>query len=91
MTGGGLLSTPTRLAAGAQQGILRASDAQLLSEAHELMSDLRISQHVELLRAGQPITDAVDPATLNALTRNYIKDAFRLVAGVQRRMADQLH
>jgi CBS domain-containing protein len=85
----GLLSTPARLRAGAANGVLRDSDAQLLIEAHELFSDLRISRHVEQLRDHQPVDDTLDPAALTALTRGYLKDAFRLVAAIQRRMLDQ--
>jgi CBS domain-containing protein len=88
--GAGLLSTPARLRAGAAHGVLREGDAQLLAEAHELFSDLRVSHHLSLLRDGRPVEDSVDPAQLSALTRSYMKDAFRLVAGVQRRMTDRL-
>jgi CBS domain-containing protein len=88
--GAGLLSTPARLRAGADRGVLRDGDARLLTEAHELFSDLRVSHHLSLLRDGRPVDDSVDPAQLSALTRSYMKDAFRLVAGVQRRMTDGL-
>jgi CBS domain-containing protein len=88
--GAGLLSTPARLRAGASHGVLRESDARLLIEAHELFSDLRVSHHVSSLRDGRAPADSVDPAQLSALTRSYMKDAFRLVAGVQRRMAEPL-
>ncbi len=89
-SGAGLLSTPARLRAGAAHGVLPESDARLLIEAHELFSDLRVSRHLSLLREGRPPEDSVDPAQLSALTRSYMKDAFRLVAGVQRRMTEPL-
>jgi CBS domain-containing protein len=88
--GAGLLSTPARLRAGAAHGVLREADARLLTEAHELFSDLRVSHHLSLLRDGRPVGDSLDPAELSALTRSYMKDAFRLVAGVQRRMTERL-
>jgi CBS domain-containing protein len=88
--GAGLLSTPARLRAGAAHGVLTDGDARLLTEAHELFSDLRVSHHLSLLREGRAPEDSVDPAQLSALTRSYMKDAFRLVAGVQRRMTDGL-
>ncbi len=88
--GAGLLSTPARLRAGAAHGVLREDDARLLTETHELFSDLRVSHHLSLLRDGRPADDSVDPSQLSALTRSYMKDAFRLVAGVQRRMTDRL-
>lgn len=88
--GAGLLSTPARLRAGAAHGVLRESDARLLIEAHELFSDLRVTHHLALLRDGRAPEDTVDPADLSTLTRSYMKDAFRLVAGVQRRMTEPL-
>ena len=88
--GAGLLSTPARLRAGAAAGVLSDADARLLIEAHELFSDLRVSHHLSLLREGRAPKDSVDPTELSALTRSYMKDAFRLVAGVQRRMTDGL-
>jgi CBS domain-containing protein len=88
--GAGVLSTPARLRAGAAHGVLTESDARLLIEAHELFSDLRVSHHLALLRDGRAPEDTVDPAELSALTRSYMKDAFRLVAGVQRRMTEPL-
>jgi len=88
--GAGLLSTPARLRAGAAHGVLREADAQLLTEAHELFSDLRVTHHLSLLREGRAPHDSVDPTELSALTRSYMKDAFRLVAAIQRRMTDGL-
>ena len=42
------------------------------------------------MRAGEPPDDHLDPATLDRLTRSYLRDAFRAVAKVQRRIAGDL-
>ena len=39
------------------------------------------------LRAGQEPSDLIDPAELNPLTRRYLREAFRAIARVQRRVA----
>jgi CBS domain-containing protein len=86
----GVVSTPGRLKAALDHDVMRGADAMLLIEAHELFSDLRVAHHAEQMRAGEPVTDTIDPEQLNTLSRNYLKDAFRLVAGIQRRMTEQL-
>ena len=48
-------------------------------------------QHqVRRLRAGEPPDDYVDPAELSGLTRSHLKEAFRAVASVQKRVAAEL-
>ena len=42
------------------------------------------------MRAGVSPDDHVRPETLTPLTRSYLKDAFRAVASVQRRIAAEL-
>ena len=83
-------STPARLRAAAAAGTLDASDAQQLEEAHELVSELRMAHQIEQLRAGEPPDDFLDPSALTPLTRASLKDAFRAVASVQRRIGAEL-
>ena len=83
-------STPARLRAAAAAGTLDAGDAQQLEQAHELVSELRMAHQIEQLRAGEPPDDFVDPAALTPLTRASLKDAFRAVASVQRRIGAEL-
>ena len=79
-------STRERLKAAGEAGTLLASDAQLLTEAFDLMSELRLRHQVEQLRAGVTPNDHVDPESLSALTRAQLKEAFRAVASVQKRV-----
>ena len=71
-------------------GTLPQSDASTLLEAHELIVELRVEHQVAQLQAGATPDDHIDPATLSALTRSHLKEAFRAVAAVQKRVAAEL-
>jgi CBS domain-containing protein len=45
---------------------------------------------VEQLRAGEPPDDFLQPGTLTPVARASLKQAFRTVAAVQRRIANEL-
>jgi CBS domain-containing protein len=81
-------STPERLAAAAQGGVLSAADARTLTDAFGLALELRIGHQMEQLAAGVPPDDRLDPAALSPLTRDYLRDVFRAVAGVQRTLRE---
>lgn len=83
-------STPERLSAGAAAGKLSAEHAGTLLDAFQLISELRLGHQVEQLRAGQPADDFIDPGTLSPLTRSHLKEAFRAVAAVQKRVSSEL-
>jgi CBS domain-containing protein len=83
-------STSERLRAGAAGGSLSESQARTLEDALTLITDLRVSHQVEQLRAGEEPDDFVNPATLTGLTRSYLREAFRAVASVQKRVAAEL-
>jgi CBS domain-containing protein len=79
-------STRERLKAAGEAGTLPAGDAQLLREAFDLMGELRLAHQVDQLRAGVVPDDHVDPETLSPLMRAQLKEAFRAVASVQKRV-----
>ncbi|MGZ4285970.1 MAG: putative nucleotidyltransferase substrate binding domain-containing protein [Solirubrobacteraceae bacterium] len=83
-------STIERLRAAGTAGTLPASDAQTLEDAFELIAALRVQPQVRQLRAEEPPDDYVDPAELSGLTRSHLKEAFRAVASVQKRVAAEL-
>jgi CBS domain-containing protein len=83
-------STPERLRAAAAAGTLSAADAATLTEAFELVMGLRVERHVEQIENAAEPDDHLDPATLSPLTRSYLKEAFRAVASVQKRISGQL-
>jgi CBS domain-containing protein len=90
MAGGGLLSTQARLLAAGEAGVFPQADAALLAEAHAWFTDLRIARQLEQLGEGSTVSDTVPTADLTTLSRAYMKDAFRLIGGIRRRLNDQL-
>jgi CBS domain-containing protein len=80
-------STIERLRSAATVGTLPADDAHTLEDAFELIAALRLEHQVKQLRADHTLDDYVDPAGLSALTRSHLKEAFRAVASIQRRVA----
>lgn len=81
-------STPDRLSAAAQAGVIEAGDARTLIEAFELALELRISHHMEQLTAGLAPDDRIEPAAISPLLRDHLRAVFHAVAGVQRRLRD---
>jgi CBS domain-containing protein len=61
-----------------------------LQDAFELVVGLRLQHQMEQLRDGQPPDDYLDPAALSPLTRTYLREAFRAVASVQKRVANEV-
>jgi len=88
----GVTSAPTRerLRAAADAGTLERSDAQTLEDAFELISELRLEHQVSQIRAGLQPDNHVDPGELSALTRSHLKESFRAIASVQKRIASEL-
>ena len=83
-------STVARLQAAGAADVLPKSDASSLEEAYRLLTALRMEHQVRQLEAGIEPDDYVDPKALNALTRRYLREAFRLVASTQKRLATDL-
>ncbi len=83
-------STTARLRAAGEAGTLPAADAHTLEEAFELVSSLRLEHQVGQLRRGEEPDNHVNPAQLSALTRTYLREAFRAVASIQRSIAAEL-
>jgi CBS domain-containing protein len=79
-------STPERLRAAAQAGALGEEDARTLADAFELALELRIAHHMERLTAGHAADDTLDPAQVSPLMRDHLRDVFRAVTSVQRRL-----
>lgn len=79
-------STPERLLAAGNAGVLRRDDARTLADAFEVALELRIGHHMERLAAGHAPDDLLDPAAVSPLMRDHLRDVFRAVASVQRRL-----
>ncbi len=83
-------STTERLRIAGDAGTLAARDAHTLRDAFELINNLRLDHQVAQLRAGQEPDDHVDPTELSDLMRAQLRQAFRAVASIQKRVAAEL-
>ena len=83
-------STLERLRAASAGDTLPSADVRTLEDAFELFSELRLGRQIERLRSGEEPDDYLDPKQLSELTRSYLKEAFRAVASVQRRIDAEL-
>jgi CBS domain-containing protein len=83
-------STRERLRAAAAARTLPPADARTLEEAFALLCDMRAAHQVEQIRAGSAPDEYVDPQRLSPLMRAQLKDIFRAVAGIQRRLGSEL-
>ena len=79
-------STPERLRAAAEAGVLRAAQAQTLAEAFELSLELRIVHQMEQIAAGLPPDDLLDPGAMTPLSRGHLREVFRAVSAVVRQL-----
>jgi CBS domain-containing protein len=79
-------STPERLRAAADAGILTGDQAVTLTEAFELALELRIVHQLEQIAAGDAPDDLLDAAAMSALTRGRLRDVFRAVSTVAREL-----
>jgi signal-transduction protein with cAMP-binding, CBS, and nucleotidyltransferase domain len=57
-----------------------------LTEAFELIMDMRRGHHVAQVRAGLPPDDLLDPEALSPLARAQLIEALKLVAAEQKRL-----
>ncbi len=80
-------STPERLRAAAHAGVITADQAGTLAEAFELALELRIFHQLEQIAAGERADDLLDAAELSTLTRARLRDVFRAVGSVARRLS----
>ena len=79
-------STPERLRAAADAGVLQADQAVTLTEAFELALELRIVHQLEQIAAGEAPDDLLDAAAMSALTRARLRDVFHAVSTVSREL-----
>lgn len=79
----GLLEVGTieRLDALAASGRMARGDSESLKDAFLLVSELRIAHQAAQVRAGAEPDNAIAPAALSPLERDYLKDAFSVISG----------
>jgi CBS domain-containing protein len=84
------VSTPARLDAARAGGLISADDAAALEAAFDLMLGLRLEHQATQARAGVPPDALLDPSTLDALARAFLREAFRAVARAQAALSEGL-
>ncbi|MET4613167.1 CBS domain-containing protein [Rhodococcus sp. PvR044] len=80
-------STPARLQAAADTGLLPDDDARILAESFDVLQQIRLRHQCEQLEQGLPVTDELTIASLTPLYRSLLANAVREIAGVQRKLA----
>lgn len=77
------VNTRARLLAAEHAGIISASGARDLTEAYDVISNLRIESQARLIRSGRKPSNYLDPAELSNFQRNHLRNAFRVVRTMQ--------
>ncbi len=83
-------SAPVRLPAVTAAGVLDPDAAATLKELFHLVFGLRLTHQVEQLLAGDRPDDLMRPGDLSPITCASLREAFRVVAAVQRRLSGEL-
>jgi CBS domain-containing protein len=83
-------STAERLRVASSAGTLRVADAHTLADAFTLINNLRLEHQVRQLRAEVAPDDHIAPDELSPLRRTQLREAFRAVADIQKRVDGQL-
>jgi CBS domain-containing protein len=83
-------STMERLHAAGGACKLSEANAHTLIDAFELINRLRLEHQVRQLQADIEPDDYVDPRALSSLTRSHLKEAFRAIAAIQKRISAEL-
>jgi CBS domain-containing protein len=79
--------TEDRLVAAEEVGALDHEAATALREAFEIVMRIRLEHHAAQLESGEEPDNLVDPAQLPPLARAQLREAFRAVAQIQKRLA----
>jgi CBS domain-containing protein len=90
--GAGLTEKRTigRLRAAADAGTINEETRAELEEAFRFLWGVRLEHHVARVRAGESPDDFVDPSELGSVTRQALKEAFKIIARAQKGLAAEL-
>lgn len=81
------VSTQARLQQLADAGALRDVDAEAWIESFQHLQLLRLQHHQEQRRAGEPLSNRIDPDRLNPLDRRILRECLRQVERLQQDVA----
>jgi CBS domain-containing protein len=90
--GAGLTEKRTigRLRAAADAGTITLETRTELEEAFRFLWGVRLEHHVARVRAGETPDDFVDPSELGPVTRQALKEAFKIIARAQKGLGAEL-
>ena len=71
----------------AERGVIEAKDAASFEEAYHFIQLIRMQQHQLQERAGKPLSNRLDPDTLNTLDRRILRESFRQAQRLQTRLS----
>jgi CBS domain-containing protein len=80
-------STVDRVVAVEEAGALEAETAAALTEAFQIVMRIRLDHHAALIASGGEPDNVVDPANLGPLMRTQLREVFRAIAHVQKRLS----
>ena len=80
-----------RLRAAAEVGAIDDETRAELEEAFRFLWGIRLKHHVARVRAGEPPDDFVDPSELGPVTRQALKEAFKVIARAQKGLESELN
>jgi CBS domain-containing protein len=83
-------STTERLGAAAAAGTLDGKVASTLGEAFDLSQDVRLEHQARQIDGGLEPDDYVDPKALDPPRRSQLRDAFKVVRSIQKRLGRRL-
>ena len=78
------VGTVDRVRGAAAKGLLTADEARDLTDAMTVVQSMRMEQQVEAYTSGGQVGDRIRPDSLTTLQRSCLRDAFRVIAKVQR-------
>lgn len=79
----GEAATLERIRLLADKGVIAPAQAQSWSEACNYLQLLRMQQHRRQARAGEPLANILDPASLGALDQRILRESLRQARGMQ--------
>ncbi len=85
-TGVTISSTLDRIEAVVAAGGLERTAADALHEAFEMVTRIRFEHHAQLILAGQPADNLIDPAALAPIARGDLREALSIVRRAQKRL-----
>ncbi|GAB6040065.1 putative nucleotidyltransferase substrate binding domain-containing protein [Endothiovibrio diazotrophicus] len=85
--GVGETNTGARLAAMVEKGVMRAADVEAWNEAYHYIQLLRMRTHQRQAGEGRPMSNHLDPDSLNELDQRILKEAFRQARKLQLKLS----